>query len=90
MLDICLGFFLLSLFISHFVADTCIFSFNPFSASPIFGQVQKFFFFLDNLLLARFLCWRDISRDLVFREGFEVFFFFFAYKHEKNEKSSQK
>ena len=59
---------------------------NPFSASPIFGQVQKFF--LENLLLARFLCWRDISRDLFFfREGFEVFF---SYKHEKNEKSNQK
>ena len=27
---------------------------NPFSASPIFGQVQKYF--LENLLLARFLC----------------------------------
>ena len=48
--------------------------FNPFSASPIFGQVQKFF--LENLLLARFLCWRDISRDLFFffRERFEVIF----------------
>ena len=28
--------------------------FNTFSASPISGQVQKFF--LENLLLARFLC----------------------------------
>ena len=45
---------------------------NPFGANPIFGQVQKFF--LENLLLARFLCWRDISRDLFFREGVEVFF----------------
>ena len=34
--------------------------YNPFSTSPIFGQVQKFF--LENLLLARFLYWRDISR----------------------------
>ena len=38
--------------------------FNPFSASPIFGQIQKFF--LENLLLARFLFWRDISRDTFF------------------------
>ena len=38
--------------------------FDPISASPIFGQVQKFF--LENLLLARFLCWRDISRDFFF------------------------
>ena len=45
---------------------------NPFSASPVFGQVQKFF--LENLLLAWFLCWRDISRDLSFREDFELFF----------------
>ena len=37
---------------------------NPFSASPVFGQVQKYF--LENLLLDRFLCWRDISRDLFF------------------------
>ena len=44
---------------------------NLFSASPIFGQVQKFF--LENLLLARFLCWRDLSRDLFFREDFELF-----------------
>ena len=35
--------------------------------------MQKFFFF--NLLLARFLCWRDISGDLFFfREDFELFF----------------
>ena len=45
---------------------------NPFSASPVFGQVQKFF--LENLSLARFICWRDISRDLVFSEDFELFF----------------
>ena len=48
-------------------------SINPFSASPIFGQVQNFF--LENLLLAWFLCWRDISRDLFFfREGLKFFF----------------
>ena len=34
-------------------------SVNPFSASPVFGQVQKLF--LENLLLARFLCLRHIS-----------------------------
>ena len=45
---------------------------NPFSASPVFDQVQKFF--LENLLLVRFLCWRDISRDLFFRQDFELFF----------------
>ena len=28
------------------------FNFNPFSASPVFGQVQNLF--LENLLLARF------------------------------------
>ena len=35
---------------------------------------QKKKFFLENLLLARFLSWRDISRDLFFREDFELFF----------------
>ena len=45
---------------------------NPFGASPVFGQVQKYF--LENLLLARFSCWRDISRDLFFSEDFELFF----------------
>ena len=67
------------------MANTYLESFNPFSASPIFGQVQKFF--LENLLLAQFLCWRDISRDLFLEKTLK---FFFSYKHEKNEKSSQK
>ena len=50
-------------------------NFNPFSASPIFSQVQKFF--LENLLLARFLCCRDTSRDQLyfFREDWTFFFF---------------
>ena len=42
-------------------------------------------FFLENLLLAWFLCWRDISRDLFFREGFEVVFFHINMKKMKNE-----
>ena len=45
---------------------------NPFSSGPVFGQVQKFF--LENLLLARFLYWSDISRDFFFSEDFELFF----------------
>ena len=49
-----------------------ILTINPFSAIRRYKRHQKFF--LENLLLARFLCWRDISRDLFFREGFEVFF----------------
>ena len=31
-------------------------------------------FFLENLLLARFLCWREISGDLFLSEDFELFF----------------
>ena len=58
------------------------------STPALFSAKYKSFFFFFNLLLAQFLCWRDISRDLfIFREGFE---FFFSYKQEKNEKSSQK
>ena len=45
---------------------------NPFSASLKIGHVQKFF--LENLYLASFLCWRDMSRDPFFlREDFELF-----------------
>ena len=54
------------------------------SMPALFSAKYKSFF--ENLLLARLLCWRDISRDPFFREGFE---FFFSYKHETNEKSSQ-
>ena len=56
------------------------------SAPALFSAKYKSFFF-ENLLLALFLCWRDISGDLLFREGFEVFF---HTNIKKNEKSSQK
>ena len=41
------------------------------SAPALFSAKYKRFF-LENLLLVRFLCWRDISRDF--------FFFFFLEK----------
>ena len=54
------------------------------SAPALFSAKYKSFL-LENLLLARFLCWRDISRDLFFREGFEVFFFHINMKKIKNQ-----
>ena len=36
--------------VSDVLMANCV---NPFSSGPFFGQVQKFFF-LENLLLARF------------------------------------
>ena len=54
---------------------------SPFSASPVFGQVQKFFF-LENLLLAR----RDISRDIFLAKTLN----FFSYRSEKTGKSSHR
>ena len=53
---------------------------NPFRASPIFGQVQKFFFFRKFIASSVFMLERYIKRPFFFREGFEVFF---SYKHEK-------
>ena len=66
------------------IENTYICWINPFSASPVFGQVQKFF--SENLLLARFLCWRDISRDLFLAKTLN----FFSYRSEKTGKSSHK
>ena len=64
------------------IAKFCIFNINPFSASPIFSQVQKFF--LENLLVARFLCWRNISRDLFLEKGLK-FLFHINMKKMKNQ-----
>ena len=41
-------------------------------------------FFLENLLQARFLCWRDISRDLFLERGLK-FFFHINIKKMKNQ-----
>ena len=57
--------------IEHFIDDVLthaatwddhIKALNPFSARPIFGQVQNFF--LENLLLARFFMERYIKRHI--------------------------
>ena len=45
-------------------------------------RVQKYF--LENLWLASFLCWRDISRDLFVEKTLT----FFSYMRGKAEKSS--
>ena len=54
-------------------------NFNPFSARPIFGQVQKFFFieFIASLV---FMLERYIKRPFFLEKGLN----FFSYKHEKN------
>ena len=41
-------------------------------------------------MLARFLCWRDISRDFFFfREGFEGFFFHINIRKMKNQAKNE-
>ena len=74
-----------------FLGDTN--STNSFSASPIFGQVQKFFF-RKCIASSVFMLEKYIETFFFFfffSEGFEVFFFFFFQINMKtNEKSSQK
>ena len=53
---------------------------SPFSASPVFGQVQKFFF-LENLLLERY-----IKRHFFLAKTLN----FFSYSSEKTGKSSHR
>ena len=82
----CQTWFIILFIIKHESKDDCFLSkaINPFSSGPVFGQVQKFF--LENLLLARFFCWRDISRDLFLAKTLK----FFSYRSEKTGKSSHK
>ena len=54
----------------------------PSAPALFLAKWQKFF--LENLLLARFLCWRDVSRELYFREDFELFFHIGVKKHSKS------
>ena len=54
----------------------------PFQRLPYFRPSTKVF--IENLLLARFLCWRDISRDLFFYEKGLKFFFRINMKKKKN------
>ena len=53
---------------------------NPFSASPIFGQVQKFF--LENLLLAQFYA-GEIYQETFFLEKGLNFVFHINIKKKK-------
>ena len=53
----------------------------------LFSTLSAEVLFLGNLYPASFLRWRDIPRDLFFREDFELFFHIGV---EKTEKSSQK
>ena len=64
------------------------------SAPTLFSAKYKFFFFFRKFIASSvFMLERYIKRHFFLEKGlkfFFFFFFFFSYKHEKNEKSSQK
>ena len=59
------------------------FNFNPFSASPVFGQVQKFFW--------KIYCYLCFNAGEIYQETLflEKTLNFFSYRSEKTGKSSQ-
>ena len=51
------------------IIGTCL-----YSVLSLLQKTEEQKFFLENLLLARFFCWRDISRDLFLEKGLKFLF----------------